>query len=145
MTYSYKYPRPMVTVDIILLTNTTPERVLLIQRKNNPFRNNWALPGGFVEMEEELEEAAIRELQEETGIEIPQLHQFKTYGTVNRDPRGRTISIIYYKCIESEYKAVANDDAGDAGWYSVDNLPDLAFDHKKIIEDFLNHRNHLPL
>ena len=142
MSYTYEYPRPMVTVDTILLCEANEGSILLIQRKNDPYKNKWALPGGFVEMDEDLEDAAIRELWEETGIKLNNLHQLKTYGTLNRDPRGRTISIVFYKIIENEPEAIANDDARDAKWYSLNNLPELAFDHSTIINDFLNLRNH---
>ncbi|MFC0876525.1 NUDIX domain-containing protein [Saccharicrinis sp. FJH2] len=143
MPYTYEYPRPMVTVDIILISKSEPESILLIQRKNEPYKSRWALPGGFVEMDEDLKDAAKRELQEETGIILKELNQFKAYGTVNRDPRGRTISIIFYMILDEKLDAVAADDAGDADWYTMNTLPDLAFDHKTIIDDFLMFRNHL--
>lgn len=145
MSFTYQYPRPMVTVDIVLLSEESPQSILLIQRKNDPFKHKWALPGGFVEMDEDLEDAAIRELMEETSIEFSSLNQFKTFGSLNRDPRGRTISIVYYKMLKKEIDAVAGDDAGAAKWYSMSDLPGLAFDHFAIIEDFMNFRRSRPL
>lgn len=136
MKYTYKYPRPMVTVDIILITNGQPQKLLLIQRKNDPFKNQWAFPGGFVEMDEELLDAAKRELKEETSVEIENLKQFKAYGSLKRDPRGRTITIMYYAFINAELMVKAADDAKDAKWFEMNQLPPLAFDHQTIIDEF---------
>jgi 8-oxo-dGTP diphosphatase len=141
MSFTYQYPRPMVTVDVILLSEESHGSILLIQRKNDPFKEKWALPGGFVEMDEDLEDAAIRELLEETSINLSSLKQFKTYGSQNRDPRGRTISVIYYQILENKIDATAGDDAGAAEWYAISELPGLAFDHKTIINDFMNFRS----
>jgi 8-oxo-dGTP diphosphatase len=139
--YCYDYPRPLVTVDCIVCkkTNTKPQ-ILLIRRGNDPFQHCWALPGGFIEMDEELESAAQRELHEETGIDNINLTQFKAYGSVGRDPRGRTISVIFYSFINENqtHQIRAGDDAEDVKWYDVTSLPEMAFDHKKIVADFLN-------
>ncbi|WP_462281190.1 NUDIX domain-containing protein [Salinivirga cyanobacteriivorans] len=137
MTYSYKYPRPAVTVDIILFTNETDPKVLLIERKNPPFQGNWAFPGGFIEPDETLEDAAKRELKEETGMMIHNLEQFKTYSEPNRDPRGRTISTVFYATITPDLasRVSAGDDAAKADWFLLEKLPDLAFDHQKIINE----------
>lgn len=139
MEYCYEYPRPMVTVDTLLLSKSSTSEILLIQRKNNPYKNKWALPGGFVDMDEDLETAAKRELLEETGVEIIHLQQFKTYGTPERDPRGRTISIVFIAHVDHPIPAKGMDDALFAHWFDVQNLPELAFDHLRIIEDALIH------
>ncbi len=136
MSYTYQYPRPAVTVDIILITEAESAEILLVQRKNDPFQDFWALPGGFLEMDEDLETAANRELQEETGIAYVELKQFKTYGAPDRDPRGRTVSVVFYAFVKSKLQAVAMDDAKDAQWFLLDKLPELAFDHQLIIDEF---------
>lgn len=138
MSFTYEYPRPSVCVDIIVLCKSEDQTyILLIERKHPPFEKCWALPGGFVEMDETLEQSAIRELNEETGLQLQKLKQFATYGDPGRDPRGRTVSVIYYSYIEKQITPNAGDDASNAKWINVNNLPALAFDHKKIIEDFL--------
>lgn len=136
MTYSYEYPRPAVTVDVILITRDEVPKILLIQRKNEPFINKWAFPGGFLDMDEDLETAALRELQEETNIQHIQLKQFKSYGGVNRDPRGRTVSVVFYAIIDLEITPKAMDDAKDAKWFPLDQIPTLAFDHQSILNEF---------
>lgn len=137
MSYTYEYARPAVTVDIALfypLENDT--RILLIGRRDEPFKNRFALPGGFVEMDETLEEAAFRELHEETGIKADRLVQFRTYSEVDRDPRGRTISTVFYHILKGKPpKPVAGDDASSATWRSLNNLPPLAFDHNRIVSE----------
>lgn len=141
MSFSYKYPRPAVTVDIILIHKSDQPKLLLIQRKFEPFKNHWAFPGGFLEMDEDLIMAAHRELEEETNIKDITLLQFKTYGSVDRDPRGRTISIVYYAFIDNELNATAMDDASKAEWIDLDSIPKLAFDHDQILNDFRTHFN----
>ncbi len=138
MPFTYEYPRPMVTVDIIFI-NIVKNKILLIERGREPYKNYWALPGGFVDMDEELEDAAYRELKEETNVDNISLSQFKTYGTLGRDPRGRTISIIYYAITEKDgITAKAGDDAAKAEWFDIKSLPKLiAFDHRDIINDFI--------
>jgi 8-oxo-dGTP diphosphatase len=141
MPFTYTYPHPAVCVDIILIhQNKEENNILLINRKNNPFKYYWALPGGFVEMDETLEQSALRELLEETGIELKKLTQFATFGDPGRDPRERTVSVVYFSILEKELKPLAGDDAKNADWFSVKDLPNLAFDHKKIIEDFITHK-----
>ncbi len=138
--YCYEYPRLMLTVDIALFRKVNNQVfILLIKRGNEPFKNSWALPGGFVDMEETLLRAAERELKEETGISGVELKQFYTYGDLNRDPRGRTVSIIHYGFM-NHYNAIpiAGDDAADANWFSISKLPSLAFDHEKIINELNN-------
>jgi len=134
--YTYPYPRPAVTVDCLIyrLNDAGINEVLLIRRANDPFKNQWALPGGFIEMDEDLHEAAKRELFEETGIVHNGLQQLFTVGTPGRDPRHRTISIIYGGVFNPDSMEIkAGDDAKDAKWFTVNSLPTLAFDHNKII------------
>lgn len=125
-----------ITTDCVVFYKAPSEKfkVLLVQRENEPFKNDWALPGGFLEDEEQLEEGAKRELKEETGLEISEVHQFKAFGKPGRDPRGRTISIAFWGEVLSEEKVEGSDDAKDAKWFDLENLPELAFDHKQIIE-----------
>lgn len=133
--FTYNYPRPAVTVDAILFSRG--QSVLLIERGREPFKGIWALPGGFVDMDESLETACMRELEEETGIQVQEIKQFKAFGDVNRDPRHRTISVVFYSFTESEIQPKAGDDAACARWFPIDNLPELAFDHGKILEEFV--------
>lgn len=135
MSYTYNFPRPSVTVDIVLIKKNN--QILLIKRKNDPFKECWALPGGFVDEMEDLPAAAKRELLEETSINLENLTQFGAYGKPNRDPRGHTVSIIYYAIIDYEIKGKAGDDAKEIKWFSISNLPTLAFDHEDIVQDFL--------
>jgi 8-oxo-dGTP diphosphatase len=109
--------------------------VLLVQRKNDPFRGRWAVPGGFVDLEERLEAAARRELEEETGINGIPLRFFGAYGEPGRDPRGRTITFIYWTRLPEKPEAKAADDAADCRWFDLDHLPELAFDHNQILKD----------
>lgn len=137
MPYRYEYPRPAVTTDAILISrNKNTSYILLIQRGIEPFKNYWALPGGFVNMDEELEVACTRELEEETGISGIKLTQMATFGDVHRDPRGRTISIVFWGETEQMLPPVAGDDARKAAWFPLNELPQLAFDHEKIIRYF---------
>ena len=132
--FCYEYPRPSVTVDIVLVTREDKPRVLLIQRKHDPFAGAWAMPGGFVDMDETLEASARRELKEETGLEVGKLEQLHTFGDPGRDPRGRTISVVFLGQVnEARLKPVAADDAASVGWHRLDRLPPLAFDHDKIL------------
>ena len=124
-----------VTVDAVVLNNQNNKpKVLLIKRKNDPFENKWAIPGGFLEKDENLEYGAKRELEEETGLKIDTLIQLKTYGGVDRDPRGRTISIAFI-VITQQQEVKAADDAVKAKWFNLHELPSLAFDHSEILED----------
>lgn len=132
-----KYNREIfVTVDAVVLgIDNQGVSVLLIQRKNEPFKGKWALPGGFVDKHEDLETAAKRELQEETGLVVNSLEQLHAFGKPGRDPRDRMVSIAYTATIEKENaKIIAADDADDAQWFSLNNLPLLAFDHKDVVE-----------
>ncbi len=136
--YTYKYPRPALTVDIIItrIKNDVAE-ILLIQRLNPPFKDSWAFPGGFVDMNETLEQAAVRELQEETGLVDIKIKQFKAYSAVNRDPRGRTVSVIFTGVANDNAKIKAGDDAKNAAWFNIEQLPPLAFDHNEIVMEAL--------
>jgi len=125
-----------VTVDaVIFKVKGNITEVLLIKRKNDPYKNNWAIPGGFLEEDEDLETASKRELQEETGLQIEALHQLKTYGAIDRDPRGRTISIAFAGIINSAFEVKGADDAEEANWFEMNDLPALAFDNLEILED----------
>ena len=122
-----------VTVDIIV-ADSTVEKILLIQRKNEPFKGMWALPGGFVDENEDLETAAHRELLEETSIEVKALTQVKAFGKPGRDPRQHTVSVAFAGIAAQNVVVKAADDAKEAKWFDRKNLPELAFDHAEIIE-----------
>lgn len=130
------YERPSVTTDIIIFSIIENElKVLLVKRDVVPFKGKWALPGGFIKMDEDLEEGAKRELEEETGVKEAYLEQLYTFGDVKRDPRGRVITVTYFALINSEgVKLKATTDVSEAKWFSVSDLPELAFDHKKIMD-----------
>lgn len=133
--YSYAHPHPAVSTDIVIFTiRDEALKVLLIKRASNPFENSWALPGGFVEIEEDLEQAALRELSEETGISGVYLEQLYTFGQPERDPRERVITVAYYAMVPTGRTTLRPaSDAKDAGWFPCDALPVLAFDHDRII------------
>lgn len=136
MTYTYNYPRPAVTVDAVLYNLEEGKLyVLLIKRQQDPYANFWALPGGFMDMDETPEIAVGRELKEETGIEATGFVQIGAFGALDRDPRHRTISIAYFSLLKGPLPEVKGaDDAADAHWFSLEELPDeLAFDHDNII------------
>ncbi len=135
--YTYKYPRPSVTVDIAIFRPLEGEyQILLIQRAKYPFKGKYALPGGFVEMDESLENAARRELFEETGVESIHLTQIQTFSDPDRDPRGRVISTCFGCVLETQdqIRIQAGDDAVDAAWFGLVSLPTLAFDHNLVIQ-----------
>lgn len=132
--FTCDYPRPAVTVDVVILTRETKPRVLLIRRKHQPFAGCWALPGGFVDMDESLEDAARRELLEETGVQAAHLEQLHTFGDPGRDPRGRTITIVYLARVNpAAVHPRPADDAAETGWFSLRKPPPLAFDHAQIL------------
>jgi len=143
MPFVYEYPRPAVCVDCVVFGLEKPVRrrcitvnVLLIERGRPPFAGNWALPGGFVDIEEPLEEAAFRELHEETGLRPAYLELAGVYGTPGRDPRGRTISVVYRTTVwKEEHTTRGGDDASAAKWFSLESLPHLAFDHQQIVSE----------
>ncbi|MBU3854416.1 MAG: NUDIX hydrolase [Candidatus Paraprevotella stercoravium] len=135
MSYTYKYPRPAVTTDCVVFTQEEEPKVLLIQRGNEPYKGCWAFPGGFMNMEETAEECAVRELKEETGLTVNRIRQIGAYSKVNRDPRGRTISIAYLAIVDAPTAVSGMDDAAKAAWFPLSSLPDLAFDHQDIMAD----------
>ena len=139
-----RYERPSVTVDVAIFSMVDEElKVLLIQRKNWPFEGMWAIPGGFVDMDESLEDAAARELYEETGVEGVYLEQFYTFGQPDRDPRTRVISVAYLALVDAgQLQPRAADDATDVGWFSVHDPPPLAFDHVDILKRALQRLHH---
>ena len=135
--YSYRYPRPSVTVDVVLLhSSVNGKEVLLIRRRNPPYAGHWALPGGFMERGETLAAAAHRELYEETGLGAGTLQQFAAFGEPGRDPRGWTISVVFWGEIKGHPCLQAGDDAAEACWWPLAALPPLAFDHGQILVQF---------
>ena len=136
MTYRYEFARPALTVDIVVFALDEEDlQVMLIQRDLQPFRGQWALPGGFVRVEETLEEAARRELQEETGLKDIYLEQLFTFGDVDRDPRERVVTVAYYALVNlAGHDVRASTDARNAAWFPVHDVPELAFDHREILQ-----------
>lgn len=133
--YSYEYPHPAVTVDIVIFTiRDALLKLLLIRRAGEPYRGQWALPGGFIHLDEALDASARRELEEETGVSGVYLEQLYTFGAPGRDPRERVITVAYYALIPSDrLRLRAATDAEAVGWFGMDELPALAFDHPDII------------
>ncbi len=131
-----EFEKPSVTVDIVVFTIKEKElKVLLVKRKIEPFKDRWAIPGGFVRINESLEEAAKRELEEETGVKDVYLEQLYTFGDPKRDPRGRVITVAYMALVNSEnIKLHATADVSEAQWFTFMKMPVVAFDHKKILE-----------
>lgn len=137
MPHTYEYPRPALTVDCVVfgLDAKLELKVMLIQRDIPPFQGQWAIPGGFVRMNETLEQAALRELQEETGIHDVYLEQLFTFGDLERDPRDRTVTVAYYALINLvEQRIQASTDAREAEWFALSKIPELAFDHPQILQ-----------
>ena len=136
MPYTYEYPRPSLTVDCVIFGLDAGDlKVLLIRRDIKPFEGKWALPGGFVRVDETLDDAARRELQEETGVANVFLEQLYTFGELNRDPRERVVTVAYYALVNlSDHRIKATTDARDAAWFAAADVPALAFDHDKILE-----------
>lgn len=134
--YTYKYPHPAVTTDCVIFGFDGKEiHILLIERDNDPYKGSWALPGGFLNMDESAEEGAQRELFEETSVSDVYLEQFHTFTSVDRDPRERVLTIAFFALVrKSAYKVIAGDDAARADWFNINNLPPLAFDHAEIIQ-----------
>ena len=137
MSYTYKYPRPAVTADCVVITREAAPRVLLIQRGNEPFKGCWAFPGGFMNMDETTEQCAVRELEEETGLRLSSVRQVGTYSKVDRDPRGRTITVAYLALVDVPVPVQGHDDAARAEWFPLSALPPLAFDHAEIMQDVM--------
>ena len=155
MAYTYKYPRPAVTADCVVMTRGAEPKVLLIQRGNMPFKGGWAFPGGFMNMDETTEQCAIRELEEETGLRLSKIQQIGAYskvlalqatkGRADRDPRGRTITVAYLAIVDEPIAVTGQDDAAKADWWPLSDFldkpsgkaerPHLAFDHYDIMQD----------
>ena len=132
--FCYKYPHPALTTDCIIFGVDRNElRVLLIKRGSEPYKNLWAFPGGFLEISESAETGALRELKEETGLENVYIEQFHSFSDPDRDPRERVISIAFLSVVEI-CKVKAGDDAEEASWFPIDNLPHLAFDHQVMFD-----------
>ncbi len=136
MAHTYEFARPALTVDIVVFGLDAEElKVMLIQRDLSPFEGHWALPGGFVRVEETLDDAARRELIEETGVKDLYLEQLYTFGAVERDPRERVVTVAYYALVNlAEHAVQASTDARNAAWFPVCDLPDLVFDHQTILD-----------
>ncbi len=133
--YVYEWPRPMVTADAVVFRFARGKaRLLLVRRKHDPYKGDWAIPGGFIELDEELEDAAARELKEETGLVGIRLEQMRTFGACGRDPRGRQITIVFMGIAGSaQSRLKAGDDAAEARWFDIDKLPEnMAFDHAEV-------------
>ena len=135
MEYTYKYPRPAVTADCVVITKEAEPKVLLIQRGADPYKGCWAFPGGFMNMDETTEQCAIRELEEETGLKVTTVQQIGAYSKVDRDPRGRTITVAYLAIIDKPAQVTGQDDAAKADWFPLSALPELAVDHTDILRD----------
>lgn len=141
MSFTYKYPRPAVTVDCVVFGLDEPQgaerarlKVLLIERDREPFAGRWALPGGFVDPTETLEQAALRELSEETGVSKVYLEQLHSFGAPDRDPRDRVITVAYYGLVRRlDHAPMAASDARAVGWFPALRCPPLAFDHREIV------------
>lgn len=142
MTSHYHYPAITVDVAVFRLREHEFEcrlEVLLIERGHEPFAECWALPGGFMDEDEDLDAAAARELFEETGVQVRLLMEVGVYGRPGRDPRGRTVSVVYFAWENPACRERAGDDAAKAAWFAIDALPKLAFDHLEMIEDAAAH------
>ena len=135
MSYTYKYPRPALTADVVVITKESEPKVLLIKRGFEPYKDCWAFPGGFMDMDETAEQCAVRELKEETGLIVNEIKQIGAYSTVDRDPRGRTITVAYLAVVDEPMDVRGQDDAAKAEWWPLSDLPHLAFDHYDIMQD----------
>ena len=134
--YTYNYPHPAVTADCIVFARTDEGmKLLLIQRKNELCKGKWAFPGGFMDIDETTIDAARRELKEETGLVVGELHRVGIFDAVDRDPRERIITVAYYTILDKPAEVSGLDDAAQAKWFSLTELPDLAFDHKEILQE----------
>ena len=134
--YTYNYPHPAVTADCLVFARTDEGmKLLLIQRKNEPCKGKWAFPGGFMDIDETTIEAARRELKEETGLVVSELHRVGIFDAVDRDPRERIITVAYYTILDKPAEVSGLDDAAQAKWFPLTKLPDLAFDHKEILQE----------
>lgn len=135
--YTYRYPHPAVTTDCVVFgVDGDKLKVLLIERGNEPYKGYWAFPGGFLNMDENAEQGALRELKEETGLKLRNIIEFGTFSDVDRDPRERVISIAFYALI-NKVDVKGGDDAAKAQWFALDEVPRLAFDHDKMLKNAL--------
>ena len=136
--HNYEHPRPAFTVDIVAVRPANLDSVLLVRRGNEPFKDSWALPGGFVDENERPEDAGRRELAEETGLSYEgPLRLVGVYGDPGRDPRGWTVSAVYLALVPGDPEVRGADDAAEAQWFAANALPPLAFDHARIVADAL--------
>ena len=141
MEYTYEYPRPAVTADCVVMTKEEKPKVLLIERGLDPYKGCWAFPGGFMNMDETTEQCSIRELKEETGLDVQKVWQIGAYSKVDRDPRGRTVTVAYLAIVDAPIAVTGQDDAAKAQWFPIDALPPLAFDHEDIMRDAFDYIN----
>lgn len=132
--FTYEYPRPAVSADVVVYCAES-KSILLIKRLKDPFAGAWALPGGFMDMDESADVAAIRELKEETGLVVETVSQIGAYSKVERDPRGRVVTVAFFAKASENDDVAAADDAADVKWFPIGELPELAFDHATIIAD----------
>ena len=134
--YTYQYPHPAVTADCLVFARTEKGmKLLLIQRKNEPCKGKWAFPGGFMDIDETTIDAARRELKEETGLEVGELFRVGVFDAVDRDPRERIITVAYYTVLDKPVEVCGLDDAAQAKWFLLTELPELAFDHREILRE----------
>jgi 8-oxo-dGTP diphosphatase len=138
MAYSYEYPRAALTVDCVVFgsgESNDETKVLLIRRAKPPFQGAWAIPGGFLELDETLEQAALRELREETGVVLARAEQLRAFDAIDRDPRERVISVVHVAFTRlADHAIAAADDAREVAWFALQQLPELAFDHRQVLE-----------
>lgn len=135
--YTYRYPHPAVAADCVLFCRDGGQlKVLLVERGNAPYKGCWAFPGGFMNMDETAEQCALRELQEETGLRVGEVRQLGAFSALDRDPRERVVSIVYYALVEKQ-PVQGGDDAAKAQWWPVEAIPPLAFDHEEILHQAL--------
>ncbi len=134
--YKYPYPRPSVTADAVVFgADKSGLQILLIERGGTPFKGHWALPGGFIKMNESLDKAVRRELKEETEMDVSYLEQLYTFGDPKRDPRGRVVSVAYFGLVRpADHKIKGRSDAKKAEWFPANRLPNLAFDHRQMVD-----------
>jgi len=144
MSYSYVYPHPAITADCVLFGLDGPSfNVLLVARSHEPFKGYWALPGGFMEIDETVETCAQRELAEETGVKGIRIEQLHTFSKVDRDPRERVVSVVFMSYVRlADCSLKAGDDASDARWFALEHLPELAFDHADVLRLALRKHRH---
>lgn len=139
MAHTYEYPRAAITSDAVILRHNQEQQlqVLLIRRQNPPFRDMWSLPGGFMDMDETLEQCVAREVEEETGLRGISFRQAGAYSTIGRDPRHRTVTVSFWGWAPEKSQPRAGSDSKEVKWFAADQLPPLAFDHDQIIRDTL--------